>query len=177
MVQRVSITITCSDQIGLLATITGRLFDLNADLGNTNFSVRKKIAEFNSVAEFKNLLDEKVIVLELNKLPGLENAQINISEYHPTIKKENQLQITYSVELRGEDRPGLVARMAEVFAEFESNIVTMNSQVISQHGNPDYLIRFGVYIPHIRAQSCIAAIDNTAKSLGLACQYDKVDVK
>ena len=67
MVQRVSITITCSDQIGLLATITGRLFDLNADLGNTNFSVRKKIAEFNSVAEFKNLLDEKVIVLELNK--------------------------------------------------------------------------------------------------------------
>ena len=109
MVQRVSITITCSDQIGLLATITGRLFDLNADLGNTNFSVRKKIAEFNSVAEFKNLLDEKVIVLELNKLPGLENAQINISEYHPTIKKENQLQITYSVELRGEDRPGLPA--------------------------------------------------------------------
>ena len=177
MVQRIGISITCSDQIGLLATITGRLFDLNADLGNTSFSGKKKIAEFYSVAEFKNLLDKKDLAVELNKLPGLENAKIIVSEYQPTIAEENQLQITYSVELRGEDRPGLVARMAEVFAEFESNIVTMNSQVISQNGNPDYLIRFGVYIPNKRAASCIAAIDNTAKSLGLACNFDKVEVK
>ena len=35
----VRIAISCADRSGLLATITGRLFDLGADLGDTTFAV------------------------------------------------------------------------------------------------------------------------------------------
>ena len=71
--------------------------------------------------------------------------------------------------MRGADRPGLVARLAEVFAEFGANIVRMDSEHIPGGGEGDYLIRFEVWLPPERAASCLAAADNTAGSLGLSC--------
>ncbi len=74
--------------------------------------------------------------------------------------------------MRGADRPGLVARLTEAFADYGANIVRMDCE--RRGGAGDYVIRIEAWIPDARAATCLAAVDNTARSLGLAMQSEAV---
>ena len=67
-----------------------------------------------------------------------------------------------------------MARLTEAFAEFEANIVRMDSQRAVGGGEGHYLIRFEVWIPEARAVACLATVANTAASLGLSCDDRRV---
>lgn len=168
------IAISCPDRTGLLAAITGRLFDLGADLGDTSFAVLGEAAEFACVAEMPDAVSPADIAGELAKLPELAGADIAVTPFTLGAVHSERGQITHRVEVRGTDAPGLVARLAEVFAEFGANIVRMDSEHIPGGGEGEYLIRFEVWLPPERAASCLAAADNTAGSLGLACRSEAV---
>lgn len=168
------IAISCPDRTGLLAAITGRLFDLGADLGDTSFAVLGEAAEFACVAELPSTLDADETAAELTKLPELAGATVAVTPFTLAPVRSETGQITHRVEVRGADRPGLVARLAEVFAEFGANIVRMDCEHIPGGGEGDYLIRFEVWLPPARAASCLAAADNIAGSLGLSCTSEAV---
>ena len=169
MANDVRIAISCPDRTGLLAAITGRLFDLGADLGDTSFAVLGAAAEFACVAELPASLDPDETAAELGQLSELAGASVTVTPFTLAPIRSETGHITHRVEVRGADRPGLVARLAEVFAEFGANIVRMDSEHIPGGGEGDYLIRFEVWLPPERAASCLAAADNTAGSLGLSC--------
>ncbi len=169
MAHDVRIAISCPDRTGLLAAITGRLFDLGASLGDTAFSVLGEAAEFACVAELPDTAGPDEIESELAKLPDLGGASITVTPFTLGTVHTERSQITHRVEVRGTDAPGLVARLAEVFAEFDANIVRMDSEHIPGGGEGEYLIRFEVWLPDDRAASCLAAAANTAGSLGLSC--------
>jgi glycine cleavage system transcriptional repressor len=38
----------------------------------------------------------------------------------------------------------------------------------------DYVVRFEAWLPAARAETCLAAVDNTAQSLGLSCTAEPV---
>jgi glycine cleavage system transcriptional repressor len=165
----VRIAISCPDRTGLLAAITGRLFDLGADLGDTSFAVLGEAAEFACVAELPSSVGSDETTAELAKLPDLAGANIAVTPFTLGAVHGERGQITHRIEVRGTDAPGLVARLAEVFAGFGANIVRMDSEHIPGGGDGKYLIRFEVWLPPERAASCLAAADNTAESLGLSC--------
>lgn len=169
MAHDVRIAVSCPDRSGLLAAITGRLFDLGASLGDTAFAVLGEAAEFACVAELPDAMRPEETQAELAKLPELAAANITVSPFTLSAVHSERGQITHRVEVRGTDGPGLVSRLAEVFAEFGANIVRMDSEHIPGGGEGDYLIRFEVWLPAERAASCLAAAANTAESLGLAC--------
>jgi len=50
MAHDVRIAISCPDRTGLLSALTGRLFDLGADMGDASFAVLGEAAEFATVA-------------------------------------------------------------------------------------------------------------------------------
>jgi glycine cleavage system transcriptional repressor len=158
----------------LLAAITGRLFDLGASLGDTSFAVLGEEAEFTCVAEMPNAASPDETKAELAKLPGLDGSDITVTAFTLGAVHGERGHITHRIEVRGADAPGLVARLAEVFAEFGANIVRMDSEHIPGGGEGDYLIRFEVWLPPERAASCLAAADNTASSLGLLCKSEVV---
>lgn len=168
MAHDVRIAISCPDRTGLLAAITGRLFDLGADLGDTSFAVLGEAAEFACVAALPDTLGPDETEAELAALAPLAGANITVTPFTLAPIRSETGQITHRIEVRGADRPGLVARLAEVFAEFGANIVRMDSEHIPGGGEGDYLIRFEVWLPPARAASCLAAADNTAGSLGLS---------
>ncbi|NKB48866.1 MAG: ACT domain-containing protein [Alphaproteobacteria bacterium] len=170
----VRIAISCPDRTGLLAAITGRLFDLGADLGDTSFAVLGAAAEFACVATLPDTLAPDETEAELAKLPDLKGATIAVTPFKLASVHSETGQITHRIEVRGADKPGLVARLAEVFAEFGANIVRLDSEHIPGGGEGDYLIRFEVWLPPARAASCLAAADNTAGSLGLSCKSEAV---
>ena len=169
MAHDVRIAISCPDQTGLLAAITGRLFDLGASLGDTSFAVLGEAAEFACVAELPDSVDPDEAAAELVKLTELAGADIAVTPFTLGAVHGERGQITHRVEVRGADRPGLVARLAEVFAEFGANIVRMDSEHVPGGGEGEYLIRFEVWLPPERAANCLAAAANTAESLGLSC--------
>ncbi len=174
MAHDVRIAISCPDRTGLLAAITGRLFDLGASLGDTSFAVLGEAAEFACVAELPAAIDPDEVAAELAKLSELDGADISVAPFTLAPVHGERGQITHRIEVRGADRPGLVARLAEVFAEFGANIVRMDSEHIPGGGEGDYLIRFEVWLPPARAASCLAAAANTAGSLGLSCNSEAV---
>ncbi|MEE8445457.1 MAG: amino acid-binding protein [Alphaproteobacteria bacterium] len=174
MAHDVRIAISCPDRTGLLAAITGRLFDLGANLGDTSFAVLGEAAEFACVAELPDSISPEEITADLAKLPDLDGADIAVAPFTLAPVHGERGQITHRIEVRGTDAPGLVARLAEVFAGFGANIVRLDSEHIPGGGEGEYSIRFEVWLPPGRAASCLAAAANTAESLGLACKSEAI---
>ncbi len=163
----VRITISCPDRPGVLAAITGRLFDLGGNLADTTFAVLGEEAEFTAICELPDGLSPGEARAEIEATPELAGARVEISPFELAVSRQDSAQVTHRVEVRGADAPGLVARLTEAFAEFDANIVRMDSQRAVGEGH--YLIRFEVWIPETRAKACLATLANPAASLGLAC--------
>ncbi len=164
------ISILCPDQIGLVATVTGRLFDLGGNLRDTNFAVLGSGAEFTSVCEVSNDLTAEKIEEDLKTLPELRDAEISIAEFDFTPEHGPYGRATHRIEISGGDRPGLIARLSEVLVQFKANIVRLNAEKIPGSEN-HYMVRIAAWIPQESAQVCLATVVNTAGELGLKCMW------
>ena len=67
------------------------------------------------------------------------------------------------------EKPNGLARFhpLDIFAQFEANIVRLDAQKLPDAEGGRYVTRFAVSLPPDRAETCLAAIANTAGSLGL----------
>jgi glycine cleavage system transcriptional repressor len=163
------ISISCPDRTGLLAAVTARLFDLGGNLGDTSFAVLGAEAEYTCVVEMPDDVSLGEVQGELEKLAELAGADVAVAPFSLAPTHGPSGRVTHRVVVHGEDRPGLVARLAEAFAEFGANIVRMDTEREPGDAAGRYVIRFEVWIPAERADACIATVTNTAGSLGLTC--------
>ena len=163
----VRITISCPDRVGLLAAIAARLFDLGGNLGDTSFAVLGESAECTGVCELPDPVSAGETQAILEELAG---ARIAVTPFELQPVHGPRGQATHTLEVRGADRPGLIARMSEAFADYDANIVRMESERGGAAGT-DYVVRFVVSVPAARAAACLATLMNTAQSLGLACDH------
>ncbi len=163
------ISIFCPDKVGLISAITGRLFDLGANLGDTNFAVLGAGAEYTAVCIVPDTVDLSDVEEQLRNLPELKKADIRIAPFDMQISHAAIANITHRILVEGGDNPGLVARLTEVFVEFKANIVRLNTEVIPHEHQNQYRIDIHVYIPHSAIHSCLATIENTASALQMRC--------
>ena len=174
------VSIIGPDRVGLVSSITGRLFDLGANLGDTSFAVLGGGAEFTAICEFSaGSMDLETLERELEDLPQLDGAEVTVSRFDLASMHPPSETITHTVTVSGGDSPGLMARLCEVFEQFNANIVRLNSERVpggsSQQGAHQYVISAAVAIPSDAANTCLATIANTAGELGL--DYDYTEVK
>ena len=169
MSQLAVVSVFCPDRTGLVAAIAGRLFDLGANLGATNFAVLGTGAEFTTVAEFPDAISHDEITGELRQLPELEDAEISVTAFTLDPLHGPAGQITHRITVRGGDQPGLIARICEVFGEFKANIVRLNSE---RGDDGSYAVRFSVFIPERAVEACLATVANTAEGLQLVCSFE-----
>lgn len=166
----VLISIFCPDRTGLVAAITGCLFDIGANLGDTSFSMLGAGAEFTSVCELPDDVAASEAEAELTALPELHRAQVSVRPFELDSAHGAAGTITHRIVVSGGDRPGLVARLSEVFGQFAANIVRMDSQRVPEQGL--YATRFAVAIPPERAEACLNTVANTAGELHLSCHVE-----
>ncbi len=166
------ISVFCPDRTGLVAAITGHLFDLGANLGDTSFAVLGMGAEFTAVCELPQSVSELDVETGLARLPELAQAKIDVSPFILDAQHGAGGTITHRITVRGGDQPGLIARLCEVFGDYKANIVRLSAERM-----PDgsYGIRFSVAIPPDAASACLATIANTAEGLQLDCQVEESD--
>ena len=167
----VLISVFCSDRTGLVAAIAGRLFDVGANLGDSSFAMLGSGAEFTSVCEIPPDLSPGEVEAGLAALPVLAGARISVRRFELEAAHGPAGRITHRVVVSGGDRPGLVARLSEVFGEFQANIVRMDAQRVPEQGV--YVTRFAVSIPS-RVESCLSTIANTVGELNLSCHVEEV---
>ena len=168
MAHDIRIAISCPDRSGLISALTGHLFDMGADMGDASFAVLSGAAEFAAVARLPDDVAPEDVHTSLASLPELAGADINVAAFSPGATRGDSTDATHRVEVRGTDRPGLVARLTEAFADYGANIERMDCERVAGGSAEDYVIRIEAWIPAERAETCLAAVDNTAQSLGLS---------
>lgn len=171
----VLISINGADRVGLISAVAGALFDLGANLADVSFAVLGTGCEFACVAQVSADVSVATIRRELSALAPLEGADIRISDFRHDLDHTAKTEVTHVIEISGGDRPGLIARLAEVFVQFNANVVRMNSsRVEPASGDAVYGMRFEISLPAARARACIAAVSNTAGQLHLECRCREV---
>jgi len=168
------ISATGEDKLGVVSELTARIFDLGGNLGDTTFAILGTGFEFSAVVEFpdRTVLDE--VGRELKSLPMLSHASFDIQPFRYDTAHGEGGRITHRIRISGGDQPGLVARLSEVFVNFDANVVRMNCATLEgRSGQPEYITRFSVSIPPERAAACLAAVGNTAGQLELTCTWDE----
>ncbi len=164
------VSIICPDEVGLIADVAGRLFDQGANLADITFAVLGGNAEFTAVCELPDGIDAETIDAALRQLEKLKNADITVLPFEEAAAGGDMMTHRVAI-ISGGDRPGLVARLCEVFGEFKANIVRLNSEKIQAPGKEHYVIRAAVSIPKESEKSCMATVANTAGELGLRCDW------
>jgi glycine cleavage system transcriptional repressor len=166
------VSIFCPDRTGLVAAITGYLFDRGGNLADTSFAVLGEAAEFSAVCEFPDGTAFESVEAELGRLPELDGAEIAVRPFRLSPVHGQAAEVTHHITVTGGDQPGLVARLCETFVQFRANIVSLNAG--RSAGFPSYTIRFAVCIPAENGNACLATIANTAGNLQLSCHWETV---
>ena len=168
----VLISVLCKDRTGLVAALTGRLFDLGAMFSDTSFAVLGEGAEFTAVCDLPESWSLAEVEIELRELDAVDKtAQITITPFELGSVHGPSGHITHRIVVSGGDRPGILARLSETFIEFDANIVRLNAERIPDEQGGRYVIRLATSIPPEKADSCLATINNTAGELGLSCHW------
>jgi glycine cleavage system transcriptional repressor len=168
------ISIICEDHSGLIAEVTGRLFDLGINLGDTTFAVLGGGAEFTLVAKLPQGIGLSDVEKELRSLKLLKDAKLTVTTFQYRESHDEQAHITHRVEITGDDSPGLVARLSEALPKFGANIVRLNSESVPSESGARFLLRMALSVPSAKAATCMATIANTASQLNLKCHWQQV---
>lgn len=166
------ISIWSPDRTGLVSSITGTLFHLGINLGDTTFAVLGAGAEFTTVCD--SPINQKELESHLRTLPELDGADIKVSQFELSKTHGPSANITHQITLRGADHPGLIAQLSEVFIAFDANIVRLDAETIPGNKEDQYLINISVSIPESRVDACLASVSNTASSLQMHCHWVSV---
>ncbi len=164
------VSISCADQTGLIAAITGRLFDLGANLGDTSFAVLGSGAEFTTICDMPDDVGNQDLAAELASVPDLKDATISVTDFDLDPVQDQTAKITHRITVKGGDQPGLIARLSELFIEYNANIVRLSSEK-TPDGN--YILRISVFIPEGSADACLSTVVNTAEGLQMTCDIEK----
>jgi glycine cleavage system transcriptional repressor len=128
-------------------------------------------AEFTSVCDLpEGVITPAELEANLTALPELKNARLSVRPFELEAAAGPLGQVTHRIVLSGGDRPGLIARLSEVFGEFKANIVRLDAQRMPEQGL--YVTRLSVAIPE-RVESCLNTVANTAGELNLSCHVEE----
>jgi glycine cleavage system transcriptional repressor len=168
------VSILCRDRVGLVSAIADCLFTAGINLRDTTFAVLGLGAEFTSICELPEGIGAPWLQDELARLAELEGAQVRVVPYGFDPRPGPMGRITHRIEVSGGDQLGLIARLAEIFTQNGANIVRLDAQKLPESEGGEYVTRFAVWLPPERAELCLAAVANTAGSLGLASRAEEL---
>ncbi len=161
------------DRVGLISEVTSHLFDRGVNLGDTSFAILGKGGEFTSIIDVPEELSSNSLTEELQTLKGLEGAEVDIKRFRLPEQETPPTVITHRIKCDGEDQPGLLARLSEVFIDFDANIIRLKSDRQETTSGTRFITRFSVNIPKERAANCLAVLSNTAEGLGQALSFEE----
>ena len=176
MVSIARVSVFGPDRVGFVAAIADYLFSAGVSLGDTTFAALGSGAEFVALCDLPEGITPDSIQAGLRQLPELAGAEIQAVPYAFDPSSGPAGKVTHRITISGGDQLGLVARLSEVFKQYEANIVRLEARKLPGAEGDLYATRFAVSIPKEKASLCIATVGNTAGSLGLSWQVEESSV-
>lgn len=161
------------DRVGLVSAIAEHLFNAGVNLRDTTFAALGSGAEFVALCELPEGLAAGEIEAGLKTLPELAGADVRAVPYAFDPSPGPAGSVTHRIAISGGDQLGLVARLSEVFKQYNANIVRLEARKLPEAEGGLYVTRFAVFIPPDQASLCLATVANTAGTLGLDCQVEE----
>jgi len=175
MPQVALVSILGPDRVGLVAAIADQLFSAGVNLRDTTFAALGKGAEFTALCELPDSLTLDELEQGLRVVEALASAQIRVVPYAFDHQAGPKDRITHRVEVSGGDQLGLIARLAEIFAQYGANIVRLDAQKLPDSEGGRYVTRFALWLAPEHAEKCLAAVTNTAGELRLTSRIETVE--
>jgi glycine cleavage system transcriptional repressor len=167
------VSIMCEDRPGLIADVTGRLYDLGINLGDTTFAVLGSGAKLTLVAKLPADISIPDVEEELRSIAVLRGADIEVAPFAYRETHDPSARITHRIEIGGDDSPGLIARLSEALRPMGANIVELNSES-TPGASARFLLRMAISVPKGKEAVCMATIANTAGQMNLSCRWEQV---
>lgn len=167
MASHLRIILSCPDDRGLLAAVAGCLFDLHGDMGDAAFSLLGEEAQLSCVCSFADPVELGAVASALRSLPALAGGKVAVEPFTAGRMHAASGHATHVLKVRGADRPGLMARLAEGFGETGANVVRMDAE---RDAGGDYVMRFEVWVPDGKVEATLANAGNTAEMMGLTME-------
>ena len=168
------ISILCEDHAGLIADVTGRLYDLGINLGDTTFAVLGGGAKLTLVAKLPVDISIADVEEELRSMPVLDRAELSVAPFAYRETHDQSAHITHRIEIMGDDSPGLIARLSEALRPMGANIVELNSESVAGASSARFLLRMAISVPPGKEAVCMATVANTAGQMNLSCRWQQV---
>jgi glycine cleavage system transcriptional repressor len=168
------VSIMCEDRPGLIADVTGRLYDLGINLGDTTFAVLGSGAKLTLVAKLPSDVSIPDVEEELRSMPVMRGADLEVAPFAYRETHDQSAYITHRIEISGDDSPGLIARLSEALRPMGANIVELNSESVAGASGARFLLRMAISVPTGKEAVCMATIANTAGQMNLACRWEQV---
>ena len=167
------VSIMCEDRPGLIADVTGRLYELGINLGDTTFAVLGTGAKLTLVAKLPADVALPDVEEDLRSMPVMQGAELSVVPFAYRETHDPSTHITHRIEISGDDSPGLIARLSEALRPMGANIVELNSE--SAPGpSARFLLRMAINVPKGKEAVCMATVANTAGQMNLACRWEQV---
>jgi len=167
MPKQVRIHISCPDDRGLLAAVTALVFDLGGDLGDATFALLGERAELICVCAVPIDLAEEALERAIATLSALSKGEVSVRPFRLGHVHAQSGHTTHVIRVRGHDRPGLVAQLAEGISELGANVVRFDAEYDEGDSGGEYAMRFELWIPQGLEDAVLAQAANTAEAVGL----------
>jgi glycine cleavage system transcriptional repressor len=168
------VSILCEDRPGLIADVTGRLYELGINLGDTTFAVLGSGAKLTLVAKLPSDVRIPDVEEDLRAMPVLAGAELSVVPFAYREAHQPSGHITHRIEISGDDSPGLIARLSEALRPMGANIVELNSESVPAASAARFLLRMAIWVPPGKEAVCMATIANTAGQMNLSCRWQQV---
>lgn len=176
------VSLITPDRSGLVSAVTGCLYDLGVAIGDATFAVLGEGAEFSAILEVPDGLGLADLEAALAAMPMLAEARaagmatLTVSRFPLHTRQMPMARVTHRLALEGPDQPGIIARVTEILTEYEANIVRLNSERVGGTGPAEvYDLSIACWIDPARADTCLAALANTAQQLHLRFSWQHPD--
>jgi glycine cleavage system transcriptional repressor len=163
---RFAVSVFGRDRPGIVAAVTRALADVGCNLEDTSMTILR--GHFAMMLVVSGAPGSGAADLEARLVPvaGRLDLQVSVRVVADEVTVAASKGERWSAAVYGADRPGLVARVSEVLAARDVNIVDLETRVIGEP-DPVYAMHFELQVPAGSASQVEADLRVVARELGV----------
>jgi glycine cleavage system transcriptional repressor len=167
---RFAVSVFGRDRPGIVAAVTRVLADAGCNLEDTSMTILRGHFAMMLVVSGPGELAPADLEARLDPVAGRLDLQVNVRAVTDEVTAAAAAGARFAAAVYGADRPGLVARVSEVLAAHQVNIVDLQTRVVGEP-DPVYAMHFELEVPAGRAEAVEADLRAAAAELGVELSF------
>jgi glycine cleavage system transcriptional repressor len=167
---RFAVSVFGRDRPGIVAAVTRVLADAGCNLEDTSMTILRGHFAMMLVVTGPGGVAAPELEAELGPVASRLDLQVSVRPVTDEVTTAAGGGARYAAAVYGADRPGLVARVSEVLAAHQVNIVDLQTRVVGEP-DPVYAMHFELEVPTGAAAQVETDLGSAAQELGVEVSF------